>query len=179
MSIPLAAHSCVYSRSLLLCLLAGGFAISSLASVSDFTQDKKNLDKKNQDSQNQDSAPSTRIYRNPEERREAGLGTELTDWLTFSGLFELEKNYTQFKYDNAIDIGEAGIQLGKLNLPFGEYYSHFVTGPLLEFGETRKNAIIFDYGITDGLEVSVFAFDSDAGSLLGQPTHSSVFIPLK
>ena len=37
-----------------------------------------------------------RIYRTPQERREAGLKRELTDWFTLSGLVELEYNLQRF-----------------------------------------------------------------------------------
>ena len=38
-------------------------------------------------------------YRTREERREAGLGTELTDWLVFSGLVEAESIREVTKFD--------------------------------------------------------------------------------
>ncbi|MCH7815680.1 MAG: hypothetical protein IIC60_03815, partial [Proteobacteria bacterium] len=42
-------------------------------------------------------------YRTREDRREAGLGTEITDWLTFSGLVEVEtfREVTQFDVELA------------------------------------------------------------------------------
>ena len=151
-----------------------------------------------------------KIYRSPEERREAGLGTQLTDWLMFSGLVEIEKEYKKNNFDNglettvngdiiptiqlgldfsfadwleaefiyeaeydrrfndqidealiAVDIGKWGIKFGRQFPAFGEYYSHFVTGPLLEFGEIRKTSIIVDYSFNDQIEVSGFVFEGD------------------
>ena len=162
----------------------------------------------------------SRIYRNPAERREAGLATEITDWLTFSGLVEFEKEKTRQHYrenitvkqespttstlqlafkseyqdwleaelvfeteysrhlhegaDNyhtgahsivdeagiSIDLDDVGLKFGRLNVPFGEYNSYFVTGPMLEFGETRRDTVMLDYAFSDLLELSVFMLDS-------------------
>ena len=152
-----------------------------------------------------------RIYRNPEERREAGLGTQITDWLSVSGLLEIERERSDQFYSNNIDftddpgsvytlqlgldlefsesvaaevvfesehnkkrthsmVDEAllaasfepwGFEAGRLYVPFGEYYSHFVTGPLLEFGETRADAIVVDYTIADAVEIAAYVFDGN------------------
>lgn len=159
-----------------------------------------------------ESADSARIYRSPEERREAGLGTKLNDWLKFSGLLEIEKEYFEDNLNNnkkvreygnttpnlqfALEMAFAnwfgaelvyeaeydgnqqstgwdeafiyfdfddfglGAELGRVSAPFGEYYSHFITGPLLEFGETIRDGIIVDFSVLDSLELSVFAIDS-------------------
>jgi len=152
----------------------------------------------------------TRIYSTPEERREAGIGTELTQWLKFSGLVEVEKeffkkeqtsgietsnsgrpsytiqlgfhitptewfeaeiiyelenektNYTQLDEATlSADFEPWGIQAGMQNLPFGEYYSHFVTGPMIEFGEVREPSMIIDYSFNDSIEVATYLFQSD------------------
>ena len=41
-------------------------------------------------------------YRTREDRREAGLGTEITDWLTFSGLVEAETIREVTEFDNTL-----------------------------------------------------------------------------
>lgn len=154
--------------------------------------------------------PPVRIYRSPEERREAGLGTWVTDWLRVSGLLELEKEYQKDYYSGDADITESprpsqavqiglelrlldwlegevvleaehdkryharadeillsaeldpwGIKLGRQYLPFGEYFSHFVTGPLLEFGETRATSVIVDYAVNDHIELIGYVFDGE------------------
>ena len=164
----------------------------------------------------------SRLYRSPEERRKAGIGTEITDWLTFYGLLEIEKvntrkhfrqnyevaddepststlqlgfdvEYAEWleielileseyarhlhqdsdtyqhdihsKVDEAqvgIDIGNVGLKFGRLYVPFGEYYSYFIVGPTLEFGETRNDAVMVDYSFAENFEVTVFAFESNA-----------------
>ena len=168
-----------------------------------------------------------RIYRNPAERREAGLLTEITDWLTFSGLLEIEKEktrqhfrenvtvteeapttstlqltfksefqdwleaeivfeteYSRHLHDGSsnyhssahslvdeaevsVDVGDAGVKFGRLNIPFGEYNSYFVTGPMLEFGETRRDAVMLNYTFTEAVEVTLFVFDSKVDELNG------------
>jgi len=154
--------------------------------------------------------PGARIYRSPEERREAGIGHEITDWLTFSGLLEAEYEYrkntalggnklhgqressqslqlgldaeladnitAEFTYEYEIDrdhgsVEEAfveyeadswGVKLGREDISFGEYYSHFATGPLLEFGETRADALSLGYKFLPGFEIFGFVFEGDA-----------------
>lgn len=152
-----------------------------------------------------------RIYRSPEERREAGLGRELTQWLTVSGLAEAETRYQENDFQSEIsnasrdetslsiqlgldatfsdlinaelvleyeidkDHGELdeavinletetwGLSAGRQYVPFGEYYSHFVIGPMLEFGETRAEALTIGYSYGDVFELLAFVFDGDAG----------------
>ncbi len=156
-------------------------------------------------------AESTRFYRSPEERREAGLGRQLTDWLAISGLLESEKmlSYNDVdmgrqRHDNSplvstlqlgvnltvapwleaelifegeqdrryhsqldeavitMEVGRWGVSAGRLYPPFGEYYSHFVTGPMLEFGESRDEAIVVDFSPLANLELAAFVFDGRA-----------------
>lgn len=160
------------------------------------------------------SSHNERIYRNPQERREAGLGIEITDWLKVSLLAELEReqakkyfndnldetvkesltktvqlsfqaeitnfleaelvleaektDHTRSKVDEALvtlDLDEWGITIGHLFVPFGEYYSHFVVGPLLEFGETKSTAMIVDYSVSENFELAAFVMQSDVDKI--------------
>ncbi len=52
---------------------------------------------------------------------------------------------------------------GKQYLPFGEYFSYFVTGPIIEFGETRDTAATLTYDFSDRLDLSVSAYQGAAG----------------
>lgn len=155
------------------------------------------------------SPEPVRIYRNPEERREAGLGTQVTEWLKFGGVVELEKEWKknkikgkdntedpdtelaielgfEVKYDEwleaevlfaiedngrrhfqeldeglvEVNLGDWGMKIGRLYVPFGVYYSHFVEGPLLEFGQTRGDAFLIDYTLMDSIELAAYIFDS-------------------
>ena len=151
-----------------------------------------------------------RIYSTPEERREAAAKTQITPWLRFGGVVDLEKEWqtNNFKrgvksVDNpdtelaielgfeltwiewleaeilfaieengsrhyqevdegyvGLDLDEFGVKVGWLYLPFGEFYSHFVTGPLVELGQTRGAAIIVDYSFWEPFEISGYIFDS-------------------
>lgn len=148
-------------------------------------------------------------FRTRDERREAGLGTELTDWLTFSGLVEVEHirealsfteglgNHYDFSTDPAVqaaldvsildifevelileysedsrdpimdeliieaDLGEFGFSVGRFYAPFGLYYSHFVTGPMLEYSETRRDMFVIDYDFFDVVEIAAFTFEGE------------------
>ncbi len=150
------------------------------------------------------------FYRTPRERREAGLKTKLTDWITFSGLVEVEAGSVVYQFrndrsdsrtddmvptaqigfivevsDNAkseiilefeedssesnldeaiieLENGGWGLATGLLYVPFGIYYSHFITGPLLEFGETRETALMLSYDYHDIVEVGVFVSNGEA-----------------
>ena len=152
-------------------------------------------------------------FRTRDERREAGLGTALTDWLTFSGLVELEHIREVEKFDTSVadhydfstdpavqaafdisildifeaelileytedgrdplmdelivaaDVGNFGFSAGRFYAPFGLYYSHFVTGPMLEFSETRRDMFLVDYDFFDVVELGVFTFDGRSRKL--------------
>ena len=152
---------------------------------------------------------SVRIYRSPEERREASLGIQVTDWLRFGGVVELEKEWKkniitgpdntenpdtelaielgfEVEYEEwleaevlfaiedngrrhyqeldegliGVNLGDWGMKVGRLYVPFGAYYSHFISGPLLEFAQTRGDAILMDYTVFDSIELAAYAFDS-------------------
>jgi hypothetical protein len=159
-----------------------------------------------------------RIYKTPEERREAGLKYHITPWLALSGLVEFEYLYQRYssydttghasdddfskalqvameltpwpsvkgeliyEYDDeanrhtldeaiaAFEAGDWELAVGKQYLPFGVYFSHFVRGPLLEFGETRDRGATLSYGTDERVDLSAFAYkgrarkvDSDDG----------------
>lgn len=151
-----------------------------------------------------------KLYRSPSERREAGLGRKLTDWLSVSGLVELESEYqdfdlaagaggesgtasaqslqlglnfllaeqvsAEFVLEYEVNVGnsivdeailkyqsdEFSVEGGRLYIPFGEYFSHFVTGPILELGETRGNSIVAEYAITDRVDLFAYGIEGMA-----------------
>jgi len=156
-----------------------------------------------------------KFYRSPEERREAGLGTPLTDWLTFYGLLEVEYEYSKTKlrdggsiienFDTeAVQIGleaeftgnlfgefvleiendqkirtfldegviaweldSSAVKFGIQNLDFGEYYSHFVIGPMLEFGETRKWSVTVEQELSENIDFIGYIFDNEGANASG------------
>ncbi|UCC56955.1 MAG: LbtU family siderophore porin [Gammaproteobacteria bacterium] len=151
-----------------------------------------------------------RIYRTREERREAGLKHEITDWLTLSGLLELEYEFQRFshndtsshshdddftktlqigaelhpfswmkgeliyEYDDeanrhtldegfaSFEAGDFELEAGRLYVPFGVYFSHFVTGPVLEFGETRDVGMNLSWAPDDRLDIAAFVYKGRA-----------------
>ena len=157
-----------------------------------------------------DADRDAKLYRSPSERRESGLHREVTEWLSISGLAEVETEHQDFDYTgNKSDESDAvttktlqlgmeftfpghiaaelvfeyeldsdhslldegillyegellGIEAGRLYIPFGEYYSHFVTGPVLEFGETRGNALIIDTALTDNIDVYAYGVEGES-----------------
>jgi len=161
------------------------------------------------------------IYRSPEERREAGLKTELTDWLTFSGLVEIERvneksiyvsdipdieidddtevlqlgfeieftdniqavfvyEFERDELDNTnsmieevvliIEIDNFEIEAGRQTVPFGEYYSHFITDPSLSFGEKLDDNIVLTYEASDYVDIAIFVSEGNA-SKAGEKTR--------
>lgn len=160
-----------------------------------------------------DEIKSEFIYRSPEERREAGLKTELTDWLTISGLIEVErakesstyvsnipdidvdddvetlqlaleaefsdnikavvvyelekneKNVTKSTLEEAvliIDINDFEIEAGRQTVPFGEFYSHFITDPFLSFGEKLDDNIVLTYEANVYVDIAAFVSEGVA-----------------
>lgn len=55
--------------------------------------------------------------------------------------------------------------VGKQYLPFGEYFSRFVTGPIIEFGETRELAATLAHDFSDRLDLSVSVYHGVAGEV--------------
>jgi len=154
--------------------------------------------------------PSTvRIYRTPEERREASEGKQVLPWLKFGAVVDIGKEWQTNNFKRGIktvenpdtelaielgfeltaiewleaeilfaieetgsrhyqevdegfvgvDLDDFGAKIGKLYMPFGEFYSHFVTGPLVEFAQTRGPGLIVDYTFWDRFEISGYIFD--------------------
>lgn len=56
------------------------------------------------------------------------------------------------------------LEVGKDSLDFGEYFSRFTTGPLLEFGEITETAITLSYNLDDVLDLSASAYRGRARS---------------
>lgn len=154
-------------------------------------------------------------YRTREEKREAGLTTDLTSWMRFQGVVESEvirekvhfrenepvdkADYVdpavQFNFEFSVgevfeaelileytedttdpmmeelilswDIGDFGLSAGRYYVPFGEYFSNFINGPLIEFSQTRGDVLQLDYDYEDTFEVAAFLFDSRSERTIG------------
>lgn len=105
------------------------------------------------------------------------LGLEMapSTWAKVELVYEYDIAINEHVLDEAILIMEAGdfdVELGKVYMPFGEYFSHFVAGPILEFGETRDAGIVLSYTPEDRLDISMFVYKGRAISQ--EPGSSSL-----
>lgn len=66
------------------------------------------------------------------------------------------------EFSAALESGAWELAAGKQYLPFGIFFSHFVSGPLLEFGETRARSLIAAYGPSDRFDLSIYAYQGHA-----------------
>ncbi len=67
---------------------------------------------------------------------------------------EIDEGFMVAEFDNL------NFQVGRIDLPFGEFYSYFVADPLLQFGETKADALVIEYEFAEFLTFSPFVFDS-------------------
>ena len=58
----------------------------------------------------------------------------------------------------ALHADHLELEAGRTYLPFGRFYSHFVSGPLVEFGETQANALVLSYAPAPELDLQVASF---------------------
>ena len=103
-----------------------------------------------------------------------GLETKPASWLHGELLGEVERASSgreRFLLNEMFvegTVGEVQVDLGRFFLPFGEYYSHFASGPLLEFGETRgRVAAALGYAPVQPLDLSAFAYRGRADKIDG------------
>lgn len=89
-----------------------------------------------------------------------GFALEAFEWLEAELILEAEwHRQAHGKVDEAFvgaNFDQAGIKIGQQELPFGEFFSHFVTGPMLEFGEVQRMSVIVDGSLHPNLELTVF-----------------------
>lgn len=93
----------------------------------------------------------------------AQLSAEATplSWLKGEIIYEYDTEKDSHTVDElivSIEVEEFELELGKLYVPFGEYYSHFVSGPLIEFGETRARGAVLSYAPDDQLDIATFLY---------------------
>ena len=60
------------------------------------------------------------------------------------------------------DVGDWELLAGKQYLPFGQYFSSFITGPILELGETQETAATLTYDFEDRIEFSASIYEGVA-----------------
>ncbi len=99
---------------------------------------------------------------------EAVLDITPLPWLRAELVWEYDARSNRDKLDEAIialEFSDFELELGRLYPPFGEFYSHFISGPLLEFGETRGTGAVLSYAPTDWLDISTVVFRGKAEKL--------------
>ena len=87
-----------------------------------------------------------------------------TDWLRSEILTEYDTDTDQINLDEAtlaIEKNAWEIVFGKQVLDFGVYYSHFVSGPILEFGETNAHSVTLAYSHHDKLDLTASVYRGD------------------
>ncbi len=97
-----------------------------------------------------------------------GLEVNPLSWAKLELVYEYDAATNDQILDEAIAGFEAGdfdAELGMLYVPFGEYFSHFVTGALLEFGETRDIGAVLSYTPEERLDLSAFLYNGNAGRI--------------
>lgn len=100
---------------------------------------------------------------------------EHADWLEAEFIFEAENDkQLRSRLDEGwvgVTYHDAGVKAGKLYLPFGEFFSHFVSGPALEFAETRADSLLLEYETGTGLNFTAFVFDGQVETISGAASH--------
>lgn len=96
---------------------------------------------------------------------QAGLTAAMTDQVQAELEAEYDSEDDELIVDEAILAVERDpfeLEVGKDTLGFGEYFSRFTTGPLLEFGETTDSLFALSYSHPAGMEMSLSAYDGRA-----------------
>ncbi|MCU7935090.1 MAG: LbtU family siderophore porin [Candidatus Thiodiazotropha sp. (ex Dulcina madagascariensis)] len=98
-----------------------------------------------------------------------GLVADLFEWAEAEVIVEYETDVDKFVTEEAFVTLEHDpweLILGKQFTPFGVYYSHFVSGPLIEFGETQARKVAtLSYGPSDRLDLSIAVYRGRAREL--------------
>ncbi len=96
---------------------------------------------------------------------QVSLGLAPVSWATAELIYEYDTAADEHRLDEALiaaEMDDLEMELGKLYVPFGEYFSHFVTGPLLEFGETRATGMTVSYATAGRLDLTGFVYQGEA-----------------
>jgi hypothetical protein len=115
-----------------------------------------------------DPEPDTR-NRDLSSTLDLGMLATPWSWMKAEAIFELEHAFEgdapQFTLDEgtvSLRDGPFELEAGRLYVSFGEYFSHFASGPLLEFGETRGDGADLSWNPDERLDLSVFGYNGPA-----------------
>ena len=97
---------------------------------------------------------------------QSGLEYTPLDWFKGEIIYEIEAgNKVNHNIKHIIDEAIAAfeyddysLEVGRITAPFGEYFSHFITGPALEFAETITDGLVMSYDMDDRYEVAAYLF---------------------
>jgi len=103
------------------------------------------------------------------------LGATATPWSFTKGEVILDYDTTtdRVEVDEAVASLERDaweLAYGRQYLPFGVYFSHFASGPLLEFGETRDVAATLSYDFRERVDVSASVYHGQGRKISGDST---------
>ena len=96
--------------------------------------------------------------------------------------YEADRQSERHSLDEAIasvKVADFEGEFGKLYVPFGVYFSRFVSGPLLEFGETRAQGAVLSYAPDGRLHSGVFLYRGKKDTGWGFAVEASAFAFLK
>ncbi|MCB0354403.1 MAG: hypothetical protein KDD64_12790 [Bdellovibrionales bacterium] len=94
-----------------------------------------------------------------------GYFIEPLSWLEGEFVYVFESATGKGLVDEAVaqvSLNKFTFEFGKMNPPFGEFYSYFVSGPVLEFGEIVETSLVVSYEYLSGFEFVLFSYDGDA-----------------
>lgn len=93
------------------------------------------------------------------------IEVELSEWAAIELVGESEKELRwQSQLEEgilALEWGDWSADVGRFNVPFGEYYSQFISDVTLEAGETRGDSVAIDYNWGDNVEISAYSVRHD------------------
>ena len=128
-------------------VLADGLLLQSLAEL-EWEGERLHFSESAQQARHDDTALSLQL----------GLVAELADSLRGELIVDIDAGHRGGLDEALLEYGHGAWQLtfGRLYLSFGEYFSHFATGPIVEFAESRADAI--EAGFNPGDDIDLFAY---------------------
>jgi len=89
------------------------------------------------------------IYHTPRERREAGLGTQLTDWLSLSGLAQIQATSFNNMFRNSIPDAGRDNAVSSVQIGFKVEMSEQVEAEIILDFEDHKTSSVLDEAFVD------------------------------
>lgn len=113
-----------------------------------------------------------------------GLEAQLSEGVQLVTVYEIERSQNKSRHD--VDemvliavLDRLEIEAGRLTVPFGEFYSHFITDPVLAFAEKRDDSVVVTYGLTDNIDVALYVAKGRVTKADGSETDWGVNIELR